>query len=134
MWIKILPALSVVALLFIGSCSKEQPFAYKTFDMDSYRNMGEHFEFPADKAFDWVCKLSGNPGSRITVIVQKKELVWVDITKEAQNFNKKSPFVHGRIEGLEPGEYKIILISGSKASAEYEFRLFNGEYPEREDD
>lgn len=137
MWNKTLPALSVIILLVLSACSKHAVFAYKTFDMDTYRNMGESFEFSSDKPFDWVCTLTSNPGKRVTVIIQKKELVWVDVMKEAQDIKKKDLFVHGRIEGLDPGDYRIVLVGDNntdKAAAEYEFRLYNGEYPEKSDD
>jgi hypothetical protein len=135
MWNKIVSVLSLTATLLLSACSSETKFAYKTFDMDTYRTLGRDFEFPADKPFDWVCRLGKNPGERVTVIIQAKELVWVDVTKESQNFNKSDPFVHGHIEGLDPGEYRIVLVGGNsaKAAAEFEFRLFDSAYPEKDD-
>lgn len=113
----------------IFSCGKlTGQFAWKTTDMDAYRQMTDDMEFASDKPVDWVFAFDRVSGIRyIYVVLQKKELVWVDIKKETIETEKTSPFVHGRIENLEPGEYQIVLAEKTKRIADKRFVVFDPE-------
>ena len=103
-------------------------FAWKTADMDAYRQMSDDMEFASDKPVDWVFAFDGVRGIRyIYMVLQKKELVWVDIKKETIETDKTSPFVHGRIENLEPGEYQIVLAEKTKRIADTRFVVYDPE-------
>ena len=122
-----------VFLLFVCAslcaCGKlSGQFAWKTADMDSYRKMPDDMEFSADKPVDWVFAFDRVRGVRyIYVVLQKKELVWVDIKKETIETDKTSPFVHGRIENLESGEYQIVLAEKTTRLADKRFVVYDPE-------
>lgn len=113
----------------IFSCGKlSGQFAWKTADMDAYRQMSDDMEFASDKPVDWVFAFDSVRGIRyIHVVLQKKELVWVDIKKETIEVEKTSPFVHGSIGKLEPGEYQIVLAEKEKRIADKRFVVYDPE-------
>jgi hypothetical protein len=133
MWIKHIASALIFITALSTACGSKGNFAYKKFDMDSYRTMGESFEFPTDEPFDWAYQFPTPPGKKkMGIIILKKELVWVEIKKDTQNTEKGSPFVHGHIEGFEPGEYKIAVVNGNTLVAEKYFTLFDPALPEKD--
>ena len=121
--------LLLCAFAALFSCGKlTGQFAWKTAEMDAYRQMPDDMEFSSDKPVDWVFAFDRVSGVRyIYVVLQKKELVWVDIKKETIETDKTSPFVHGRVENLEPGEYQIVLAEKDKRIADKRFVVYDPE-------
>jgi hypothetical protein len=134
MWIKSIAAAATLIAVLCTACGSKGSFAYKKFDMDSYRTMSESFEFSTDEAFDWVYQFSTPPGKKkIGIVILKKELVWVEIKKDMQNTERESPYVYGHIEGFEPGEYRIAIVNGSTLIAEKFFTLYDPQLPEKDE-
>jgi hypothetical protein len=108
------------------SCGKlSGQFAYKTEVMDAYRQMPDDMEFASDKPVGWVFAFDSIRGvHHIHVVLQKKELVWVDIKKETLEADKLGPYVHGKIENLDPGDYKVVLAEKGKLIAEKQFVVY----------
>ena len=122
-------ALFLLCACALCACGKlKGQFAWKTAEMDAYRQMTDDMEFASDKPVDWVFAFDRVSGVRyIYVVLQKKELVWVDIKKETIETDKTSPFVHGRIGNLEPGEYQIVLAEKEHRIADKRFVVYDPE-------
>jgi hypothetical protein len=124
-----------VFTLCIVSCGDKGEFAYKSFEMDSYRTMKKGMEFPSDSKTDWLYKIATVSGKkRYGVIMLKKELVWTEISKGVQVAEIEKPNLYGVIQRLEPGEYKIMITRDNKLVDENEFTVYDPRIPERDDD
>jgi hypothetical protein len=119
--------LACAAILFVtaGCWGLNGTFAYKTLEMDSYRTMYDNMEFAADSPVDWVFKFSSSGKKRIGVILVKHELVWAEVRKDTQEIEKEKPQVWGKIEGLSPGEYKIMITYNNDLVAEKPFIIYD---------
>jgi len=112
-----------ISLLSCGKLTGQ--FAFRTDETDAYRKMPDDMEIAEDKPVDWVFAVDSVRGvHHVYVIVQKKELVWAEVKKENVEVEKLSPWVHGRIENLEPGEYKIVLAEQETLIAEKPFVIY----------
>lgn len=122
--------------VFFTACGKlTGQFAYKTAEMDAYRQMTDDMEFSSDAPVDWVYSLDGVSGKRrVYILVQKKELVWADVMKDSADVDKSSPWIHGRIEKLEPGEYTIVLAEKDKRIAVKPFVIYAPADADSDDD
>ena len=119
--------LCVLCALSASACGRMTgQFAYKMPDADCYRQMDDGMEFSSGVPVDWVFSFDRVSGRKnISVIVQKKEIVWADVTKDSRTAEKGSPYVHGTVSGLEPGEYRIVLSSGDTLIAEKPFSVYD---------
>jgi hypothetical protein len=118
---------SVIFVCFLlVSCGGKGEFAFKSFEMDTYRTMKSGMEFPSDSKTDWLYKIPSVSGKkRYGIIMLKKELVWAEIAKEVQEAEKEKPYLWGSIHGLDPGLYKIMITKDNKLVDENEFVVFD---------
>lgn len=128
-------SVALIGFLLLVSCGDKGEFAFKSFGMDTYRTMKSGMEFPSDARTDWLYKFPAIRGKRhYGVIMLKKELVWAEIAKEVQEAETERPCLYGTIQGLEPGEYKIMITQNNKLVDENEFVVFDPRLPEKDDD
>lgn len=100
-------------------------FAYRTYQHETYVKMHDGMEIAAGDSFDWVYRNKGIGGNRVIgIILQEKQVVWVDIDINRQEINKDIPNVYGTVDELTPGEYKIVLVSGKKLLDQISFRVY----------
>ena len=85
-------------------------FGFKKFGDETYHRIDGTPEFASDEAIDWVFRLSRKYGERdIGIVLQKKELVWVEISTRSQRITTADRALYGTIKDLQPGEYKLVL-------------------------
>jgi hypothetical protein len=101
--------LSMTALaLSCGGVKGE--FGFKRFGDDTYHRLDGAPEFASDEEIAWVFKLAKKYSERdIGVLIQKKELVWVEVSSRNQHITETDKAVYGTIKDLQPGEYKLVL-------------------------
>jgi hypothetical protein len=118
--------LALCISIFIPGCfGLDGQFAYKTLEMDSYRSMTDDMEFPSDGYFDWTFAFSSIGRKKIGIVIVKHELIWIEQKKDIQMTEKKRPYVWGRIEHFEPGEYKIMITYNNTLVAEKPFIIYD---------
>ncbi|MCU0821966.1 MAG: hypothetical protein MUC95_05770, partial [Spirochaetes bacterium] len=61
---------------------------------------------------------------KISVVILKKELVWVDIDSRLENISETSNIIYGDIENYNEGMYKIMISDGGIVISEKEFSVF----------
>lgn len=105
---------SLFLLLFLivsGGCSKSPGnFAYKTFEMDSYRRMKPMMEFAEGEHVDWVYVFSSASQKPVGVIVMQKMAVWVDIDTKRIVPELGNPNIYGTLVERGEGEYRIVIV------------------------
>jgi hypothetical protein len=103
----LLLAITALALSCLGV---KGDFGFKRFGDDTYRRIEGTPEFSSDETVDWVFKLSKKYSDReIGIVLQKKELVWVEISTRSQRITEASEALYGTIRDLQPGEYRLVL-------------------------
>lgn len=104
-------ALLLILALVCVSCGKlHGEFAFRQKDDKGYRHILPRLEFDATETVDWMFKFEPLSGKRsIGIIIMKKELGWVDIMTSRDYVDEVKHIVYGRISGLDPGNYKIVL-------------------------
>jgi hypothetical protein len=103
----LLLAMTALALSCLGV---KGDFGFKRFGDDTYHRIAGTPEFPSDESIDWVFKLSKKYSDRdIGIVIQKKELVWVEISTKSQHITEASEALYGTIRDLQPGEYRLVL-------------------------
>lgn len=115
---RLLPCAASLALcLALFACAKQPgSFGFKHYLEDSYRTASRMPEFPADAKYQWSYVFNQPaPQYKVGVILQKKELVWVEVNSRALVPDPSQPVIYGDIEGLEPGEYEIVLTEVGKS-------------------
>ena len=129
-------SVAIISTFFLlVSCGDKGEFAFKSFEMDSYRTMKSRMEFPSDSKTDWLYKIPSVSGKkRYGIIMLKKELVWAEIAKEVQEAEKEKPYLWGSIHGLDPGLYKIMITKDNKLVDENEFVVFDPRTEDEDDD
>ncbi len=55
----------------------------------------------------------------------KKELVWVDVNVRTERIDPLQKVIYGTIEGLEKGNYRLIMAEKGKILDEMEFIVLN---------
>jgi hypothetical protein len=100
--------LALVALSF--SCGVKGEFGFRKFGDDTYHRIEATPEFASDDAVDWVFKLDKKYKDKdIGVVLQKKELVWVEVYTRSQHISLADSAIYGTIKDLQPGEYQLVL-------------------------
>ncbi len=127
-------ALLLLSLLLIVSCGKlKGEFAFQTPEDKSYKINQSRFEFDSAKEIKWIYKFHSIPRSKIKigVIILKKEFGWIDILTTTDYIDPAKSIVYGTLKGLEPGDYKIVLVEvangESKAIDEIEVYIYSDE-------
>jgi hypothetical protein len=103
----------LVILLIIGACSKlEGTFAYKTMYMDAYKKMKPGMEFASKSRIDWtfVTDSISKPYT-VGVVLLKKEVIWIDVSRDKYFINRENPHIYGHFEQLPAGNYKIVIVT-----------------------
>ncbi|HPS58470.1 MAG TPA: hypothetical protein PK514_10220 [Spirochaetota bacterium] len=127
-------AVFIISLL-CASCGKlHGEFAFRQKDDKGYKHLLPRLEFDASETVDWIYKFDVVTGKRtIGIILMKKELGWVDIMTSADYVDETRQLVYGKISGLEPGDYKLVLteIKTEKSVLidQKEFYLYSDEEP-----
>jgi len=125
----------IIASLLCVSCGKlHGEFAFRQKDEKGYRHILPRLEFDAAETVDWIYRFDPLSGKRsIGVILMKKELGWVDIMTSQDYVDEIKQIVYGKISGLEPGDYKLVLteIKTEKTVLidEKEFYLYSDDEP-----
>lgn len=128
---------SIILLLSLlcASCGKlHGEFAFRQKDDKGYRTVLPRLEFNASDTVDWLYRFEPLSGKRtIGIILMKKELGWVDIMTSQDNVDEIKQIVYGKISGLEPGDYKLVLteikLEKSILIDQKEFYLYSDDEP-----
>lgn len=98
--------------LLANACGKlEGEFALRRYSDDVYRKISGPFECAADEEVQWSYVFSKvAKRSDIAVIVQKKEIGWVESRSNLDYVDLEKKVVHGTIKNFEPGEYQIVIL------------------------
>ena len=114
------------SLIFISGCGAlKGEFGFRNPGDEAYRKLEGVPEFEKSKKIEWVFVFKKVRGTRsISVVLLKKELVWVDIDSRLENISESSNIIYGDIQNLDEGRYKIMISEGSGMIAEKEFAVF----------
>lgn len=115
-----------IIIILTGCGRLEGEFAFKTFMEDSYKRIDKPLEFNKEETVDWAFVFN-NAGDKydIAVVLMKKELIWVDINTRIQEISPESNIVYGKIQGLEQGNYKIVIANNGTVIGEREFQIYS---------
>jgi hypothetical protein len=127
--------LCAVLFLVSGCGTINGEFAYKNMFMDSYRKFSDGMEITSNEKISWTYHVKDKVRRpvKIGVITQKKELVWVDVSKEIITIQKESPNIYGEINIEQEGEYQILLVQDGKLAARVGFRILPGDDDDESD-
>ncbi len=115
----------IILFFFSGCGALKGEFAFRNPGEEAYRKIEGVPEFESSKKTEWVFVFK-NAGStrKISVVLLKKELVWVDIDSRLESISEAENIVYGIIENLSQGSYKIVISAESDVIAEKEFTVF----------
>lgn len=101
----------MIIFLFCISCGKlHGEFAFRQKDDKGFKHILPRLEFNSSETVDWMYKFKPLTGKRnIGIILMKKELGWIDIITSQDYVDEIKQIIYGKISGLEPGEYKLVL-------------------------
>ena len=122
-----LPAIHFfLVLIFMSGCgAMKGEFAFKNFEDEAYRKIDGSPEFEKSKKVNWVFVFKNVSGTRgVSVVLLKRELVWVDIDSRIENISETNNIIYGNIENLAEGRYKIMISDESAVISEKEFTVF----------
>ncbi len=124
----------VFILLLLFSCGKHHgEFAFKNPEDKGYKIHQSRLEFDSSKEIGWIYRFKRFPGDRVNlgVVILKKELGWIDIVTTSDYIDKSKNIVYGTLKGLEPGDYKIVIVettvSGNRKIDEVEVYIYSDE-------
>jgi hypothetical protein len=101
-------------------------FAVRKPPADEYRRVAGIPEFPASERTEWVYAFPRvEEEHTIGVVLMKKELVWVDVNVRTERIDPLQKVIYGTIEGLEKGNYRLIMAEKGKILDEMEFIVYN---------
>jgi len=112
-------------LIFVSCLGMKGTFAYRTYQHETYVKMSDGMEIPEGETFDWVYRTDSFWGDgTVGIVLQEKQIVWVDIAINRQKVDKLTPHVYGSVGLLTPGEYKIVLVDKKKLIDEISFTVY----------
>lgn len=119
----------IISLFILSSCIRINGiFAYKDKYMDYYKKFENGISFNQKREINWVYKIDKiSKKTSIGVVVLKKELVWIDVIKYSYTVDLLKPNVYGKIENLEPGMYKIVLMHENDMIDSINFKIYEDE-------
>lgn len=127
-------SLFLLVFLLLISCGRlKGEFAFQNPEDKGYKINKSRYEFDSSKEVNWVYKFDSVPGSKINlgVIILKKEIGWIDILTTSDYIDEIKNIVYGTLKGLEPGDYKIVIVEltteGNKKIDEIEIYLYSDE-------
>ncbi len=100
---------SIVVVLVLSCMGPKGVFAVKFPGEDVYRRVDTPLEVPHDREVSWIYSFDRGTDTRIGVIIQKKEIVWVEIMSRMVRIEPGNQVIYGSIKDLEPGTYQILL-------------------------
>lgn len=108
------PAFVMLLLLFVSCGRLEGEFALRRFSDDVFRKAGGSFECRVTEEVQWAYVLKKADRRRdIGVVIQKKEIGWVEVKTRTDYIGLEKRAVHGLINGYGPGEYQIVILDVS---------------------
>ncbi len=117
------------------SCGKlKGEFSFRMPGDQGYKRNLARCEFNAASTVEWMYSFeSVSKRVSIGVIILKKELGWIDILTSQDYVDEVKITVLGKLSGLEPGDYKLVLTemtaAGSRTIDELEFYIYSDEEP-----
>lgn len=117
-------------LLFLLSCGNlKGEFAIKTLTDQCYRKIDvKNPQFNSSEKIKWVYKLESiSRKKRIGVMILKKDISWIDISRKSDYVDAEKPAIYGEIYGLPPGHYRIMLtevLAKNRQVAQFDFSVF----------
>lgn len=121
----IVTLLSLSLLLQAGCGKLKGDFAFKQADSDVYKRIDGTPEFRRSDAIDWVFQFQKVTSERqVSVVLLKKEIVWVEISAGIEKINKIKKSVYGTVEQFDEGTYKIVIAERGSIIDEKEFKVF----------
>jgi len=118
--------LGVSAILSCGT--PKGTFAFKGALDDRYHTLSETPEFEQGSPAEWAYVFNKNYGLRtFGIVVLKKELVWVEVSRRTASIDKTSRIIYGSLGDLSTGQYKIIITEKATVIDEREFVIYAGE-------
>jgi len=109
---KVVKALILLIFAFtLLSCGKPKgEFAFKLPEDKGYKKVIHTPEFDSAVEVDWIYTFDRIRGRvNLGVIILKKELLWIDILAYSDYADSEKKIVYGRIKGLDPGDYRIMI-------------------------
>jgi len=120
---------SAILLTSCGGLKGE--FALKKFGDEFYRKIDNRLQFDSREKINWIFKFRNISGRhRLGVIILKKDISWIDISKKSDYADSEKPVIYGEIAGLPPGKYRILLTDIAKNNrqiAQLDFSVFTEE-------
>ncbi len=100
------------ALILFGSCGKlKGEFALRRFSDDVFRKTTGSFECDVREEVQWTYVFPEVTARRnIGIVIQKKEIGWIEYTSRSDYIDLEKKAVHGSIKGYQPGEYQIVIL------------------------
>lgn len=121
--------LSVMLFAFVLSCKNpEGRFAFKFPQDDAYRMSAIPPEISTGGKLHWVCSFGGSVSREdVSVIVEKKEMMWIEVAGRKDYIASDKPSVFGIISGYDAGVYRIVITENStgKQLAAGEFFVYD---------
>ncbi len=104
-------------------------FAIKKFGEEYYRKIdNKNHQFNSSERINWVYKLGSAGGrTRVGVILLKKDISWIDISRKSDYVDTEKPAIYGEIYGLPPGNYRILLTevpAKNRLVAQFDFSIY----------
>ncbi len=114
-----------VLMLAFGCGGLKGEFGFKRPHEDRYRKIEGTPEFITGETIEWAYSFSAVKGEHVVgVTLMKKELVWVDIAVKSHTINESKRVIHGALENLDEGHYRIILTEKGEKIGEKEFLVY----------
>lgn len=120
----------LIVLVLIGFAGCFNPykgdFGFKKANETVYHKNITNLAFPANEEIDWIYNTSykGKPYS-LQIIIQKKEIVWAIVKMENEIVSMEKNNLYGKIENLDSGIYKLMIVDKDKLISEIEFEIFS---------
>jgi hypothetical protein len=124
-------SLFLLTFLFLISCGGlKGEFAIKKFGDEYYRKIdGKNLQFDSSEKINWIYKAGSVTGrTRIGVILLKKEISWIDMSRKSDYIDPEKQAIYGNIYGLPPGSYRILLtevLANNRQLAQFNFSVFS---------
>jgi len=109
---KIFIAAILFLVLFAEACVRlEGGFAIRRYNEETYRKRVTPFECAVAEEVQWAFLFDKVTRRHdIAVIIQKKEIGWVESRSWSDYISREKSAVHGTIKDFEPGEYQIMIL------------------------
>lgn len=113
-------------IMSVGCGGLRGEFAFKKEGENTYRRVAGNPEYSASETINWVFVFK-SPGENRTVGValMKKGLVWSDVEIRTETINDARSILYGAIANLEPGGYKLVIMSKHRVIGEKEFTIYD---------